>query len=82
VADGDAYAMTFTHVKFTDDTTVTGTGTWDRATGHVTASVTATGPGGRQATLTISYDDYEPLPQAQVSGVSGGSALVTHLPAP
>jgi hypothetical protein len=83
IVGGDlGYDMTLTNVKWTDDTSVTGTGTWDQETGHITASVTVTGPDGVSVSVQLGYDDYEPGSVASITGTAGGKALVAAVPAP
>lgn len=81
-AGADPFTVTFTNVKWTTDTSVNGTATWNQSTGHVTASVTVTGPGGLSATLTIAYDDYAPGGVATLGGTSDGKTIAATVPNP
>jgi pimeloyl-ACP methyl ester carboxylesterase len=83
IVEGDAgYDVTLTNVRWTDDTRVSGTGTWDRDTGHVEATLTVAGPGPLAATVTVTYDDYEPGAVARLDGTAGGVRLAATVPAP
>jgi pimeloyl-ACP methyl ester carboxylesterase len=76
------YDVTLTNVRWTDDTRVSGTGTWDRDTGRIEATLSVAGPGGLAATVTVTYDDYEPAAVARLEGSSGGTRIAATVPAP
>ncbi len=83
IVEGDvAFDVTLTNVRWTDDTQVSGTGTWNQDTGHITASVTVTGPGGLTVTMDVVYDDYEPDSVALLTGSANGQTLVASVPTP
>jgi pimeloyl-ACP methyl ester carboxylesterase len=83
IVEGDSgYDVTLTNTRWTDDTRVSGTGTWDRDTGHVEATLTVTGPGRLAATVTVTYDDYEPGAVALIEGAAGGARIAATVPAP
>ncbi len=82
VAGEAGYDVSLTKVRWTDDTTVTGTGTWDRDTGHIVATVTVAGPGSLSGTVSVSYDDYQPGATAMLTGTVDGKALAAAVPAP
>jgi pimeloyl-ACP methyl ester carboxylesterase len=64
-----------TDVRFVDDVAVSGSLDWDRRTGEVRAAVTVDGPAASPGTLTISWNDWEQLSQATVTGTLGGRAV-------
>jgi hypothetical protein len=83
IVEGAAgFDVTLTNVRWTDDTRVSGTGTWDRDTGHVEAMLTVAGPGPLAATVTVVYDDYEPGAVARLDGTAGGARIAATVPAP
>jgi hypothetical protein len=81
--EGDvAFDVTLTTMRWTDDARVSGTGTWNRDSGDITASVTVTGPGGLMVTVDVVYDDYEPGSVALLTGSADGETLVASGPTP
>ncbi|HEY2795081.1 MAG TPA: hypothetical protein VGJ28_22160, partial [Micromonosporaceae bacterium] len=67
---------------WTTDTTVSGTATWDRKAGQVTAHLTITAANGDSATITVSYADEVRNPVTTISGSYNGNALSATMPAP
>lgn len=67
-------------VAFTDDLTVSGRLTWDRATGPVTADVTLAG--AATGALHLEWDDRQPVGLASASGTVDGDVVSATLPAP
>ena len=59
-------------LKFVRDVSVDGTVRWSRTTGHVRAVLDVDGPGGRDGTLTITWDDWTKDALATVTGSLGG----------
>jgi hypothetical protein len=83
ITAGDAgYDVVLTKVRWTEDTTVSGTGTWDRDTGQIKATLVVTGPGSLGATVSVSYHDYEPGAVAVLTGTADGKRLAAVTPAP
>ena len=76
-----ATRITFRKVRWTVDTTVSGHAVWNQNAGLIRAWLTVTGPGGK-ATIRLSYHDYVPYPDADVSGSYRGRPLEAVLPAP
>lgn len=74
--------VVLTEVRWTNDTTVSGTGTWDRDTGQIAATLTLTVPGSHSATVTVAYHDYEPDAVAVLTGTADGKRLAARTPAP
>ena len=68
--------------SWTNDTTVSGTATWDQDSGTITATVTVTGPSGATASVHLSYADYVAHSIATITGTAGGANIVATMPAP
>jgi hypothetical protein len=60
-------------LKWVDDLEVSGTVRWDRATGAITGEVTMAGVVA--GSLTITWNDWEPLAQAHAVGVVDGKRV-------
>ena len=69
-------------VKWVDDVVVSGSIDWDRTTGSISASVSVSGPGAAEGTLSIAWNDWEQLPYADVSGTLGGKPVTYSFVAP
>jgi len=81
--DGDELVrLRLRGVRFVTDVTVTGSATWNTATGEVTARVRLSGPRGTTAELGMSWNDLARHPRAIVTGQAGGALLAATLPAP
>lgn len=69
-------------VRWVTDVAVDGTIAWQRDTGAVAATLTATGSGATRAHLTITWNDWHPLAQATVTGDVDGRLVALAVPAP
>lgn len=68
-------------LKWVDDVAVSGSVSWDRTTGWITASVTVSGPGTESGTLHLRWRDWDIHAQARVHGEIGGRPIDLVLPA-
>jgi len=68
--------------RFTADTAVDGTATWDTASGRVRAVVTIRGPDKTVATLRLAWNDHARHAVATVTGSAGRTRVAARLPAP
>jgi pimeloyl-ACP methyl ester carboxylesterase len=78
----DATVGTFHQVRWAADTRVTGTETWNQATGYVSAQLTVTGPGGASATVQLTYHDYVPHSVSTIQGSYGKAKIAARMPSP
>jgi pimeloyl-ACP methyl ester carboxylesterase len=78
----DRTLVTYTKVKWTDDTSVSGHELWDQDSGYVQAWLSIDGPGGITATIYLSYHDYVWHSVTTISGSSGGKPLAARMPSP
>jgi len=74
--------ITFRGYRWTSDTSVSGYALWNQVTGRMRAWLTVTAPGGRKATVLLSYRDYVYHAVATISGSFVGPAIAAVLPAP
>ncbi len=72
----------FHGVRWTRDSSVSGHARWNQVTGWVRAWLTVTGPGGRRATIRLSYHDYVWHSEATITGRFGGDVIAARMPAP
>ena len=76
----DQVRLRLTGLRYVDDLAVSGTMTWDRATGAIEAEVTfRDAASGR---LTLAWNDYDTHAVASVTGTVDGLAVDLTLPAP
>ncbi len=68
-------------LRFTDDVSVSGTMTWDRLSGLITASVSVRGPGSESGAMHVAWDSSRPHATATVRGKIGGRPVDLSLPA-
>ncbi|GAA0380201.1 hypothetical protein Acor_01710 [Acrocarpospora corrugata] len=78
--DDPVYSLTFRNVRWTNDVKVSGSGKWNRETGHVTATLDVVDDQGLTATVTVTYDDYEPDAVIALTGSSGGKRIAATAP--
>ncbi len=69
-------------LKFVRDVAVDGAVRWNRDTGRIRAVLDVDGPGGRDGTLTITWNDWRPDALATVVGALGGRAVELTIQAP
>jgi pimeloyl-ACP methyl ester carboxylesterase len=69
-------------LKFVRDVAVDGTVRWNRTNGHVRAVLEVDGPGGRDGTLTVTWNDWTTDAVATVTGELGGRAVHLRTQAP
>lgn len=74
--------ITFRGDRWTTDTAVSGRAVWNRRTGHMTAWLRVSGPGGRIARITLSYRDYVRHALVTITGSFSGRPIVAVMPAP
>ncbi|GAA0986693.1 hypothetical protein GCM10009555_064660 [Acrocarpospora macrocephala] len=74
--DGPVYTLTFRNVRWTTDVKVSGSGKWNRETGHVTATLDVVDKQGLTAAVTVAYDDYEPNAVISLIGSADGKPIV------
>jgi pimeloyl-ACP methyl ester carboxylesterase len=79
---GPRIRITLRGDRWTSDTRVSGTVTWDQASGRVRARLTVTGPGGISAAVRLRYLDHVPHPEATLTGRTGGRRIAATMPAP
>ena len=68
--------------RWVDDLPVTGTVTWHRDTGDITAALKATTPEGKQARLTLAWSDWAEQGTVAITGKVGPRPVVITVPAP
>jgi hypothetical protein len=76
----DRVRFRLTGLRYVTDLKVTGSMTWDRATGAIEAEVRFIG--GASGRLTVAWTDYDTHAMATVSGTIDGEAVDLILPAP
>jgi pimeloyl-ACP methyl ester carboxylesterase len=79
---GSRIRITLRRDRWTSDTRVSGTVTWDQVTGLVRARLTVTGLGGVRAAVRLRYLDHVPHPAATLTGHIGGRRIAATMPAP
>ena len=79
---GTQVTFTFTRARFASDVEVSGTATWDSATGPLDADLEVTGPDGASGRVTARWDTSRRLAQATLGGTLGGRALRAEMLAP
>lgn len=77
-----ATIIRFHSVRWTTDTSASGHALWNQVTGRVQAWLTVTGPGGRRASIRLSYHDYVWHSVAAISGSFQGHVIAARMPAP
>ena len=80
IDDGDTVTFVLEGTKFSDDVSVDGTATWDRATGEVEADLEVTA--WRQRVVDGRVDDSAPDAMATARGTLDGRPISVTLPAP
>ena len=78
----DTVVFTFDRTRFADDVTVTGTATWDLASGALDADVQVDGPPQAGGRVTARWNTQRRLAQATLGGTLGGRALRAEMLAP
>ena len=76
----DQVRFRLTGLRYVTDLAVSGTMTWDRATGEIDAEVTFTGAAAGR--LSLSWNDYQPVAAAVVTGTVDGEPVDLAIPAP
>lgn len=76
----DQVRFRLTGLRYVTDLRVSGSMTWDRATGSIEAEVRFTGAASGR--LAVSWSDYDSFAEATVSGTVDGEAVDLILPAP
>ena len=79
---GPRIRITLRQDRWASGTRVSGTVTWDQASGRVRAQLTVTGPGGVSASVRLHYLDHVPHPSATLAGHIGGRRIAATMPAP
>jgi pimeloyl-ACP methyl ester carboxylesterase len=79
---GPRIRITLRRDRWTCDTRVSGTVSWDQASGRVRGQLTVTGPGGVRASVRLHYLDHVPHPSATLTGHIGNRRLAATMPAP
>jgi pimeloyl-ACP methyl ester carboxylesterase len=74
--------ITFRGYRWTSDTSVSGYALWDQVTGRISAWLSVTAPGGRTATVQLSYRDYVFHAEARISGSFAGRVIAAVMAAP
>jgi hypothetical protein len=69
-------------VRWTTDTRVSGTVSWNQSSGRIRATLTVTGPVGVTAAVTLHYSDYVRHPDAVLAGHVRGHRIAATMPAP
>jgi hypothetical protein len=80
--DGSLIGIHLTRVRWTSDTQVSGTVSWNQVSGQIRARLTITGPAGIPASITLRYADYVRHSVARLSGHYRGQPIVATMPAP
>ena len=69
-------------VRWVEDEAVSGTVSWDRATGAIRAHVTIRGPDTPDGSLWMAWNDFQTQPLASIRGRLGGVRVACEVPAP
>jgi len=81
-ATADGYRYQLDGIRWTEDTTVDGTMTWDGGTGAVVAELDVGGPGGTDGRVTVRWNAAATPGAATIVGRVAGRALHAETPAP
>ncbi|MDQ3781725.1 MAG: hypothetical protein M3349_02150, partial [Actinomycetota bacterium] len=76
----DQVRFQLTNLRYVTDLAVSGSMTWDRATGAITADVRFNG--AAEGRLALAWNDYDMAATATVSGTIDGEAVELTMPAP
>jgi pimeloyl-ACP methyl ester carboxylesterase len=77
----DVVRFNLKDLRWTFDVKVSGTLTWNRTTGWITADVTVAGPHTESGTMHLRWRDWDPHAQATVTGTISGRPLALTMPA-
>jgi hypothetical protein len=79
---GSEYRFRLDAERFVEDLAVSGTATWNTASGSITSHVSIVTDGGLRGRIDARWADRQPHAYATVTGTVGGRSVVATMPAP